>query len=797
MGLAGMWVGLELRRRWRSLLVLALLVAVSAGVVLTAVAGARRGASALDRLLAVTAPATLAVLPNQPGFDWDAVRALPGVEAVAEFAVTSFRVDDITPEDYPDGFPMDREAMSAVERPVVLEGRLPDPDRADEVAVTPAFTRSYGVGVGDTVDLRLYAPEQFAAPAPPDVPGGPLVRATVVGTIRSFWFVDQPGALGTVQPSAGLLERYPAQLGLPGFTNVNALVRLTADDPASIAAFRSGLAQVSGRTDIEMFDQVEEAAKARATLGFEAASLLAFAGAALLAATVLVGQAIARHTDAAVAGLDVLRGLGLERAAALRTAVAAPVLAAGVGVLAGAAAAAAASPLFPLGTAALLEPRPGFAPDPLVLGVGSAVLAALCLAGAVAAAAAALRPGAGGNARPSAVAALAARAGLPVPVLVGLRFALEPGRGRSALPVRPALVGAVGGVLGVLGALTFSAGVADAAAHPERFGQTHRLESFVGFNGEDYLPTGPALTAAIAADPDVLAVVDAPVGVLDTARGAVSTFAYGSTGREPFPTVVLSGRMPQAPDEIALAPRTAAEQDAAVGDTLAVTGTAGSATLRVTGIAFVPYAGHNNYDDGAWLTADGYTALIAGFKFHPLFVALRPGADPEVVAGRLAADVGAALGVGEFPIMVTPPPVEATVIRNVQVLPVALGGFLALLAVGAVGHALATAVRRRRHDVAVLRAFGMTRRQVRTVVVTQATVLAAVGLLLGVPLGVAVGRVVWRLVADITPLQYLAPVAVPALLLAAPVAVLVANALAAPPGRRAARLRIAHVLRAE
>jgi hypothetical protein len=63
-------------------------------------------------------------------------------------------------------------------------------------------------------------------------------------------------------------------------------------------------------------------------------------------------------------------------------------------------------------------------------------------------------------------------------------------------------------------------------------------------------------------------------------------------------------------------------------------------------------------------------------------------------------------------------------------LPLALGLFLMLLAVGAVGavgaagHALATAVRRRRHDLAVLRVLG-TCRQSRGVVVTQASVLAA------------------------------------------------------------------------
>ena len=75
-----------------------------------------------------------------------------------------------------------------------------------------------------------------------------------------------------------------------------------------------------------------------------------------------------------------------------------------------------------------------------------------------------------------------------MPVLVGARFALEPGRGKSALPVRPALVGAIAGVLGVVAAFTFSAGIADAAANPARFGQTAQLEGYVGSNGQLFGP---------------------------------------------------------------------------------------------------------------------------------------------------------------------------------------------------------------------------------------------------------------------------------------------------------------------
>jgi ABC-type lipoprotein release transport system permease subunit len=83
------------------------------------------------------------------------------------------------------------------------------------------------------------------------------------------------------------------------------------------------------------------------------------------------------------------------------------------------------------------------------------------------------------------------------------------------------------------------------------------------------------------------------------------------------------------------------------------------------------------------------------------------------------------------------------------------------------------------------------------VVITQATVLAVIGLVVGVPLGVAIGRTMWRVVADYTPLQYVAPLSLWALLLIGPAAVAIANLLAAWPGRRAAHLRISHVLRTE
>jgi predicted lysophospholipase L1 biosynthesis ABC-type transport system permease subunit len=220
--------------------------------------------------------------------------------------------------------------------------------------------------------------------------------------------------------------------------------------------------------------------------------------------------------------------------------------------------------------------------------------------------------------------------------------------------------------------------------------------------------------------------------------------------------------------------------------------------MRVTGIAFVTGGPNGGYADGAWTTGQGYRALFPDgfYNYRDIFVALRPGADAEAVAERVQATLSGTEK-AEYFFPVSQLPREARQLHNVRVLPLALGGFLAMLAVGATGHTLATAVRSRRHDLAVLRALGATRRQSRLIVATQTTTIALVGLLLGVPLGVALGRTVWRMVAESTPVLFVPPTAPLALALVVPVTLLICVLLAAVPARRAARIRVGETLRTE
>jgi hypothetical protein len=797
-----------MRRRWRSLLVLTLLVALATTTVLTAIAGARRGDTAFDRLWAETLPATATVLPNQPGFDWAKVRALPEVQALSLFPVSfGFAVEGYQSASA-EWVPADRQLTRTIERPVIVQGRLLNPSRIDEVDITPEFAGSHGKKPGDMLTLDLATPQQVNAGfdgSGGEPPRGPRIRARIVGVIRSPWEsvdISSPGGDGGVLTSPALFAAYRANImGTNGRGYINAEVRLRGG-AAALPAFRADLARATGRSDIDVWNNLEFFGDSvRRSTGYEAAWLLAFGLAALVAALFLIGQSLIRYIFATAVDLQVLQSLGLTRRQAVASAVVGPYLGTAAGATLGVAGAIVASRWMPIGLASLVEPHPGVEADWLVLAAGWIFASLLALAGSAAAAASALAAGRPHTVpRRSTIAVMAASAGLPVPIVIGTRFALEPGRGPTAVPVRPALLGAITGVLGVLAVLTFSAGIADAAANPARFGQTWQLDAYLGQNGQDFGPSRQVL-AEVAADPDVIGVDDARIAGAQSGQVSVESFTYDPVGDKRPAVVLTSGRMPAASNEIALAPLTARELHAVQGSSIRLAGGDRPSVLLVTGIGFVPAGPHNNYSDGAWLTPAGYDRLFAGahfaFKFHAATVALRPGANVQAVARRLDA-VAARFKHGQAFRFTPPVPLtEIQELEDLQVLPLALSAFLCLLAIGAVGHALSAAVRRRRHDLAVLRTLGMTRRQVRMVIATQASVLALVGLLFGIPLGLIVGRDIWRVAAGFTPLAYHPPFALLAVLIISPVALLVANAQAAWPQLKAARLDVGQILRSE
>ena len=89
----------DLRRRWRSLAMLALLIAVVVGAVLTATAGARRTRTSFDRYLSEVRPIDALVTFEGDPPDPAAVEQIDGIEAAIEF-----RWYAVFPAGGPDGF---------------------------------------------------------------------------------------------------------------------------------------------------------------------------------------------------------------------------------------------------------------------------------------------------------------------------------------------------------------------------------------------------------------------------------------------------------------------------------------------------------------------------------------------------------------------------------------------------------------------------------------------------------------------------------------------------------------------
>jgi hypothetical protein len=92
-------------------------------------------------------------------------------------------------------------------------------------------------------------------------------------------------------------------------------------------------------------------------------------------------------------------------------------------------------------------------------------------------------------------------------------------------------------------------------------------------------------------------------------------------------------------------------------------------------------------------------------------------------------------------------PAEIENYRSIGDTPSVLALGLAAGASVALGLTLTASVRRRRRELAMLRALGFTGRQLRATIAWQASVAGVAGVVVGVPLGIVLGRWLWTLFA--------------------------------------------------
>ncbi|HEV8276193.1 MAG TPA: hypothetical protein VGQ26_10930, partial [Streptosporangiaceae bacterium] len=189
-------------------------------------------------------------------------------------------------------------------------------------------------------------------------------------------------------------------------------------------------------------DEGAQAAAVQRAIRPQAVALALFALVLGLTALLIVGQAATRLLATSSLDTPALAALGLTRRQLTAAGLIKVGVAAAIGAAVAAGVAAAASPLMPIGAARLAEPDPGVSADALVLAAGAAVIVVLLVAWAVWPAWRLASTGtrenralAGPGLRSRLTASLAG-AGAPLTATTGVRLALEPGRGRTAVPVR-------------------------------------------------------------------------------------------------------------------------------------------------------------------------------------------------------------------------------------------------------------------------------------------------------------------------------------------------------------------------
>jgi len=802
----------ELRLRWRAWLGLGLLVGLAAGAVMALAAGARRTDSAYARFLDTHDAYDVMVFdfgqPGSPGVGgFDKIRALPSVQdsAAGELGLIPLGRSHVIGLASEDG-----RIGTEINTFKLLEGRRADPGRVDEAVVTVTAADERNLHVGSTIPFLT--PADVEAMTDPDDAAAArrFLAEAPDGQLRVVGIEASPGELPPQleDEDAIALHLTPAfhrlhllSLPDPPITPKVLLVELR-DGADAVSAFNADLNRLSDGLSFDSVAQVDHAAVVERSIHLQAVALWLLAGLVAVSGVLIAGQLLSRLMLIEATDHATLGALGMSaRDRALLGVVRAGAVG-GVAALAGTVAAIAVSPVMPTGLARIAEPDPGLEVDALVVGLGAAatvvIVTALGAWAAWRASAATRQPSAswdqGIRRRPSGVGRLVAAAGgWPLPATVGVRMALEPGRGHGAVPVRTTLAGVALGVGALVGALTFGASLAHLLDSPRLYGQTWDLQ-LEDASDETFAERGLSL---LRDDPRVeaMGIGSAGSALLEVEGRRADAIALDPVEGDILPPM-LAGRPPRGADEVALGARTARALGADIGDVVEVARSGEQAVpMRVVGrVAFPSVGNTSRLGDGVLATVAARDAVTPDDGSVPgdLFLRLTPGADPAAVV----ADLNARAGTNAF-VQSTGSPADIVNFGRVESTPFVLGGILAAIAAATLAHLLLSAVRRRRRDLAILKTLGFVRGQVAGTVAWQATTVVVVSLVVAVPLGVALGRWTWTLLA--ADLGVVARPQVPWLTLTAVfgAALILANAIALVPGQLAARTRPATVLRSE
>src|SRR6266702_407900 len=780
------------RQHWKSWLALSLLVAVAGGFVMTAAAAGHRTAAAFGGFAARHGYDVIAYsgqpLPRLAG--------LPHVVSVTPVLVPyggavscascrnpidapNFLVNEVPPRQLP-------------RMVTLLSGRMPDQSDPGEVLASFTLAKDNGVRIGSVIRVQLGSVAQLRG-GPPD--RSPVLHRTlrVVGIVAAESEFPSGGSphydlyattafAAAVNHRAALLSTYYVRF---------------VHGAADLAGFDSRLRSldVYGTSDLDAAADAVEASIRPQVIGW-----YVLAGLAALAALAVIGQAMTRQTVTERADQHALSALGVRPREFAQLALLRALLTGAAGAAGAMLATVLASPLTPVGEARLAVPSPGsMSFDPVVLPLGAlAVLAAVTAVSAWPA----LRYARLLRNRPQRAAALA---GLPAPALIGIRHALE--RGRGGQPVGTALLGTVMAVAALCATAVFGASLTHLVSSPALYGAPFQAYfSGDGEPGSQAVVNGPLLDS-LRKDRAIEQITLGAFVEVNVNGRHVRTVAMTPV-RGPALLSAVDGRLPRGDGDIMLGVATMRATGARLGGTVRVTvtdpaGAPHQARFRVIGRASLN-AGATGLGNGAVMTTSAFidAQCPPGGGQPACQRAVRRGIASVVLVRAAPGPAGSAAlarHIREYRSL-TNLPGKPTVLVNFGEsvnFPLLFGVAMSLFGAATMVHLLLVSVTRRRTETGLLKVLGFVRRQVAAAVCWQATAVTLVGIAVGAPVGIATGKVLWLAFATnfgVVPVAVTEPVLIAAL---AVVVLAAANLLAAVPALLAARSHPARLLRAE
>jgi hypothetical protein len=780
----------EVRSHLTAWVALAVVAGLGAGIVMTAAAGGRRTDSSYRRFLTAQKGDDLFVWSagrDSPSVPFDQVRALPQVATSAQV----YALQASEPFNVIAGDPA---YLTKMDRPKVLHGRMPR--GVDETAIDFFLAATNHLHVGGRLPVHYVLASDTTTPG-----------ANVPVLSSSLRVVGIEASPGEFPPQLGTNSQGTAHITL---ATVHALEHQVAVQTALVLRLHRGSADVPAfNGELQGLVQggpsfntpsAQQAANVNRSIHLQAVALWLVGALFGIVALAVLGQLLARQATVDADEHPTLRALGMTRSqlwgAGMLRAFLMALVAAGIGLVI----AVVASPLTPIGTARVAEPHPGLFLDPLVLpaGVAGTVLL-MCALAAWPLWRATAAPERGKQARPAAERpSLLARAARPLrpPGAAGVRMALEPGRGRTAVPVRSSLLAVTVAVAALVAAVTFAASLDHLLATPRLYGWSWDARVTSNSSSGD----AESVFAVLGADKRIADVATLDNPPLDVGGAQIDDIAMTQV-RGSIQPVVLEGRLPHGDQEVALGTDTMRKTHTRVGGTVPIRITAippYPQRFRVVGrVVIPPLSDTARLGSGALMDTSAELRMVPpAFKdqVHPSEVELKfaPGVDHA----RAVADLSHRLGPG-YLVLTPTRPADLVNFGRVQNLPVALAGILALLGAATLAQTLISSIGKRRRDLSILKTLGFSPGQVRWTVVWQTSTFVAAAMVIGIPLGVAAGRLAWTAFAE--RLGTLAvPIEPPLLIvLLIPGVILVANLIAAVPGALAGRIRPALVLRTE